>query len=326
MNYEEFLEYIKKSAQEFYGEEVSVTINHVMKNNGIGLDGLAIMERDTNISPTIYLNNFYEEYRHGLPMPEIMMRIIQIYDEAKMQKSFDMTFYTDFESVKKRIVYKLINRDKNENLLKQIPYREVLDLVMVYYCMVDNDVIGSVTIMVNNDHMRMWKTDESELYDIARQNTERILKAEIFGMKEILCEIMSKQLMDENKSEDEEWIKGALQEEYPSDEEVPMYILTNHFRVNGAACMLYSDVLKEFSGKHQKNLYVIPSSVHEVILVPADESIEGERLNEMLNEVNETQVADEEILSGKVYFYDYNKNQLEQVKNSEIKNESVFVL
>ena len=93
--------------------------------------------------------------------------------------------------------------------------------------------------------------------------------------------------------------------EYEEDiqQQVPMYVLSNKSRVHGAACILYPDILKDFAAVVEKDLYVLPSSIHEVILLPAEGTEDSEQLKLMVHEINESQVEDEEVLSDSVYFY-----------------------
>ena len=84
---------------------------------------------------------------------------------------------------------------------------------------------------------------------------------------------------------------------------VPMYILTNEYKLNGAATILYRDVLEDFSKACDGDFYLLPSSIHEVILVPAKECNSFDEMTQMVQEVNETQVEAEELLADHAYYY-----------------------
>ena len=81
-------------------------------------------------------------------------------------------------------------------------------------------------------------------------------------------------------------------------------------KMNGAACMFYPGVLEDFGKKLGRDFYLLPSSVHEVILVPADETVSKEALWEIVTDINRTQVAEEEILADSVYYYDRKKDRI----------------
>ena len=91
---------------------------------------------------------------------------------------------------------------------------------------------------------------------------------------------------------------------------IPMYIMTNRQEVNGASVLLYDDVLQTFALKKKTDFYIMPSSIHEVILIPKSKSPDLKDLNEMINEVNETQVQEEEVLSDHAYYYEKNTHTL----------------
>ena len=85
--------------------------------------------------------------------------------------------------------------------------------------------------------------------------------------------------------------------------DVPMYVLSNKTKIHGAACILYENVVKDFADYLNRDIFILPSSVHEVILVPSQGAQKAQNLVEMVREVNETQVEEEEILSDSVYYF-----------------------
>ena len=102
-----------------------------------------------------------------------------------------------------------------------------------------------------------------------------------------------------------------LADSEPPEGKTPMYVLTNRKRCNGAACVLYEQVLENFAKKINDNLYILPSSVHEVIMIPASFAGKASQLREMVEEINATQVEDEEVLSDSVYFFNRMTKKLE---------------
>ncbi|MDE7404300.1 MAG: hypothetical protein K2M81_04265, partial [Lachnospiraceae bacterium] len=132
---------------------------------------------------------------------------------------------------------------------------------------------------------------------------------------ENMQQVMRSILMDgmENDSlcgkETEELLDEVCMQEL-TQTKMPMYVLTNKQKLYGAACMLYPGVLKTFAEKIQRDFYILPSSIHEVILVPADADTDKEALHEIVTEINRTQVAEEEVLADSVYFYSKNKDKV----------------
>lgn len=291
MEYREFLENVRKEVESRYDSNVSVTLNHVMKNNGTELDGITIMEKDKNIAPTIYINSFYDRYREGVSLKAVVSEIIRIYNQNKNSININADYFENYENVRKTIVYKLVNYQKNKKLLEDVPYKRVLDLAVVFYCLIEQRKGVSATALIHNEHLRIWNVTEDEIYNDALKNTPVLLAGSIVPMSKILSEIAGTALADNDEKVCEYTGEDIL------------YVLTNSSRVNGAACILYDNLLKKFANDVHSDLYILPSSVHEVIIVPKKNAFDKSELADMVREVNEQGVSQDEILSDNVYEY-----------------------
>ena len=291
MEYREFLENVRKEVESRYDSNVSVTLNHVMKNNGTELDGITIMEKDKNIAPTIYINSFYDRYREGVSLKAVVSEIIRIYNQNKNSININADYFENYENVRKTIVYKLVNYQKNKKLLEDVPYKRVLDLAVVFYCLIEQRKGVSATALIHNEHLRIWNVTEDEIYNDAVKNTPVLLAGSIVPMSKILSEIAGTAPVDNDEKVCEYTGEDIL------------YVLTNSSRVNGAACILYDNLLKKFANDVHSDLYILPSSVHEVIIVPKKNAFDKSELADMVREVNEQGVSQDEILSDNVYEY-----------------------
>lgn len=291
MEYREFLENVRKEVESRYDSNVSVTLNHVMINNGTELDGITIMEKDKNIAPTIYINSFYDRYREGVSLKAVVSEIIRIYNQNKNSININADYFENYENVRKTIVYKLVNYQKNKKLLEDVPYKRVLDLAVVFYCLIEQRKGVSATALIHNEHLRIWNVTEDEIYNDALKNTPVLLAGSIVPMSKILSEIAGTAPVDNDEKVCEYTGEDIL------------YVLTNSSRVNGAACILYDNLLKKFANDVHSDLYILPSSVHEVIIVPKKNAFDKSELADMVREVNEQGVSQDEILSDNVYEY-----------------------
>lgn len=291
MEYREFLENVRKEVESRYDSNVSVTLNHVMKNNGTELDGITIMEKDKNIAPTIYINSFYDRYREGVSLKAVVSEIIRIYNQNKNSININADYFENYENVRKTIVYKLVNYQKNKKLLEDVPYKRVLDLAVVFYCLIEQRKGVSATALIHNEHLKIWNVTEDEIYNDALKNTPVLLAGSIVPMSKILSEIAGTAPTDNDEKVCEYTGEDIL------------YVLTNSSRVNGAACILYDNLLKKFANDVHSDLYILPSSVHEVIIVPKKNAFDKSELADMVREVNEQGVSQDEILSDNVYEY-----------------------
>lgn len=292
MEFTNFTTLVRNEVEKRAGENYHVKLNDVVKNNGIILRGITLMQDDSNISPTIYLNPYYDAYENGeTTLGTVIDEVIDTYERNKVNRSIDMRFFLDYDSVKTRITYKLINTEKNKELLDDIPHIPFHDLSIVFQCLISGERFGNATILIHNVHLWLWKVNARELYERAMENTPVLQGYDVTDMNTVLEEMRA--------------FEGTEDTEYEEDiqQQVPMYVLSNKSRVHGAACILYPDILKDFAAVVEKDLYVLPSSIHEVILLPAEGTEDSEQLKAMVHEINESQVEDEEVLSDSVYFY-----------------------
>ena len=268
MNYTEFMNAMLCEIRGQIGVEVRTELYTVTKNNGTRRTGILFKQTDSNLAPTIYLEEFYQKYLQGQQVPDLADSICSIYQEIRVKKTCDCQNLFDFNHVKEHIVYKLIRRDANEELLKQIPYEPFLDLAVVYYIQIDNTRFGSAAIQIRNEHLRYWRVEKEEIRRLAGKNTPRIYPVQIQQIVRF------------------------------------MYVATNEQCSLGAAVMRYPDFREKVRRMIGEGFYILPSSIHEVILVPESFGMEPERMQEMVKEINQIGVAPEEVLSDSVYYFD----------------------
>lgn len=290
MNYQQFVHTIEAKIKEQLNEGESVRVNSVLKNNGTNRVGITVVKRGVNISPTIYLEEYFEQFQRHKSLERTVRNILKLYEEIRFDSFFETTMLQNYEKVKGRIVYKLIHAEENEELLEEVPYVLYLDLAIVFYILLEITPMGTATILINEDLLKLWGVDKETLYEAAKKNTKRLLPPEFKTMRSVVQEILGNQ---ENK-----------------DGEDIMYVLTNHIRSFGAACILYERVLEDIGNQLGENYYVLPSSVHEVIIIPESKSPNRIDLDEMIEEINDTQVEEEEILSYRAYYYSRKENRL----------------
>ncbi len=287
MSLEGFCKAVCMDIQHRMGKQFHVSVQNVVKNNDVSLHGMTIMEKGCNLSPTIYLDGYYSCYQEGAYLTDIEERIMQCYEENKLSQSISTAFFTEWENVKHRIIFKLVNFERNRKMLEDVPHVRFLDLALVFQCFLGADTEGSATILIHNLHLKLWDVTQEELYTAAEQNTPELLKYEIRNMYELIQELLEK----------EELAKVSESGNTPC----LMYVLTNQYKINGASALFYRNLLKDFADKTGYDLYILPSSVHEVILLPAFADTSMEELTQMVKEVNATQVREEEILADHAY-------------------------
>lgn len=293
MEFHIFVEKVVATLKESLGEAYEIQVTEVVKNNNIHLTGVVITKRPANVSPTIYLNQYYQKYQEEGNFQQTVGEMMALYEQQAKELQLDMSFFTEFAQVKERLYHKLVHYEKNKKMLEDVPHIKWNDLAVVFYYAMEQDVIGRATITIRKEHLAIWKQEEGMLFAIAQENMRRDMPELLVPMKELL----------------EEMTGMELEKQY----DVPMYVLTNKEKIFGASVLLYSEKLQELAEKTGKNLLILPSSVHEVLLMPDEEDREYDFYRQMVAEVNTTQVDPEEVLSSSLYCYDRQKKEIKEI-------------
>ena len=275
MEYRVFADRVAEKLSREMGESYEVRLTDVVKNNRVTLLGVVILGEQENVSPTIYLEHFYEQYQNGEDLDGIVRKILDIYRTKAVPVHLDMDFFQDYEKVKKKIYHRLVHYRMNEEQLAAQPYILWNDLAITFYYAMEEKTLGKATITITNQHLEMWGIDKEELYRTAL----------------------------------EEMMREQLSEQY----QVPMYVLTNQEKMYGASALLYSEKIGELADKLHSDLLILPSSVHEVLLIPDGKEQDYEFFRNMVGEVNSSQVEPEEVLSGSLYRYVRDHEKIEEI-------------
>lgn len=317
---EDFTDAVVEALSNYYGDEADIRRNKVSKNNGIVLTGISILMGANCVSPTLYAENYYLEHQNGKNFGDIILEMINIYDNNQNFDSIDVEFYKDYQKVRENIVYKLVNKEKNQELLKEIPYFDFLDMAIVFsYIFENSPFLGEATILVRNSHIKMWNISKDELFNDAKINSERLLSYKIDNIQEIIKNIMFDKIKCQKDNCDDEAIKKMAHDIFDGINDIstaiPMFVLTNKRNSYGASCILYDNVLREFALRLESDLVILPSSIHEVILIPVEslnkKTADVNYLRDMVKEVNTTQVSLDEILSDSVYIYSKSEDKID---------------
>lgn len=302
-NYSEFTKLLGDILRAWLPEEAHVDFHETIKNNGVTYQALAILEKNQNVSPNIRLDGYFASYCEGMDIKDIATEVFRIYETEK-ERDIDITYFTDFSRAKSHIMFRLVNYDKNKARLEKMPHVKFLDLALVYYFEMDwvHKENGQASVQIEKEHLAMWEIDEGALYDLAMQNTMRDLPALYKPMCDVVLQIMEGEGIQLDP-EDMETFKTE-------NADIHMYVLSNPKSYFGASVMYYPNILKEIALLLKSDLIVLPSSVHEVIILPQSEEDDYDKLNEMIVDINMHQVAAEEVLSNHFYYYDKERDEL----------------
>lgn len=280
MSKENLISEIKDAVILSLGSGYEVSIKKTLKNNGLELTGIMIRRKGDMVSPVIYIDQFLELYESGASATAIAKKIIGIYTEKIMTGCPDITSFTDFNSLKDKIIFQLVNTERNAALLKEIPSVPFLDFSIIFKILLLQTADEMITTTITNDYMAVWNVNKDTVYKAALANTPILQECVVTGMNDMLSELT-----------------GGI---FSSGSE--FYVMTNQNTSCGCGCILYPHVLEDFSERVGMDFYILPSSIHEVLLVPGygNDSLS---LIKIVGEVNRTVVEQEDFLSDNVYYY-----------------------
>jgi hypothetical protein len=314
MDYMDFKEQVKAQICDFLPEkfaEATVSITEVTKNNDTVLDGLVIRNDNVNISPTIYLNQYYDDLANGRDMDDILSRIADIYLDSYVDNNIDMSQLLNAENIMDKITCKLVNEEANQHYLQDKPYTKIDDLAAVYQIVLSKFDGGTASITINDKLAEIYGMDSDDLHRIAMDNMEALNPHVITSMNEIIVEMFAKDIA-ENDGIDISEARNMARAMIPSDEleDNTMMVITNESRVDGAAVILNDDVRQEIAEVMGGDYFVLPSSIHEVIVIPKLDGVDYRELEGMVQSINSGEVKPEERLSDHVYEYDSKNHEL----------------
>lgn len=282
MSIEEFAEAVKKELTQKLGAGYRTKICNVMKENDILNHGIAIVKGDENMAPTLYVDTYYDEYVKGrLSISQAVEKLLRVY-EYSLGNSVGVTSVinlTSFDAVRDRVCVYLVSKDLNTEWLKDTVHVDFLDLAIAFKIVFTLED-GLASVRVATKVFECWDISIDELYKIALQNSMKLMPEVVRPLDEIIRE------------------RGFVT---PGGFE--LYVITNKTGSNGAGVILYPDLLKNLATELDSDLFILPSSRHEVIVVSEETAMDVYTLREMVKEININEIAHDDLLSFSVYKY-----------------------
>jgi hypothetical protein len=299
MTYEEFKSILARHLEHLLAPGTSMQIQTICKNNGLKLDGLTLSSADSNVSPTVFLNYYYEKQGQFADFNAICQDILLTYENSRTHGHINADFFTDYEQVKQHLSYRLIHYEKNKELLETVPYVRYLDLAIVFFCLVHISPESSATILIHTSHLKLWNINAAKLYGDACESAPQLLPYHFQNMTAVLSDVFGTSAATSGQD-----IEGA---ENPL---FPMYVLTNSQKLYGAACLLYPKLLDRIADRLGSDLFILPSSIHETVLIPACHRSHSKALAAMVADINRSELSPDEVLSDSIYYYSRTEHAL----------------
>ena len=307
MNQEEFkkelAEILKKNLYE-RDKEVEISFRTVEKMNQT-YEAITITPSGNNVGINMNLEAFENAYRSGTSFQQIADKITdQVEEHLSNMPVFDVSQITDYEKMKEKLAMEVVAFDRNTELLSKVPHKQIEDMAVVYRFVVDTQGKERGTILITNHLLEKMQITKEQLQEDALKNAPQLRPVVLKGMSEMMVELMG-----------EEFQELMGEQDLPQDEK--MYVATVPDRVSGAGVLAYQEFMDEAAQKLGGDFFILPSSIHEILLVKDDGNANFKDLKAMVEEVNATQVLPEEKLTDSVYHYDSKEHIFELAEKFE---------
>ncbi len=287
MEYQEFIEKLMEKISDRLGDDVSLDTVSVQKANGTWKEAINFIEKGKEPQPILYTEEIYQLFCQGWTLEACAGYALEIYHKA--QESEAAKNLWEWKYVKDKVEPCILKEDWNQEFLHEVPYKNYLDLAIYCRVVLDREDGQSASTVVNDSMLKAWDVTEEKLWKTAFANFKR---------KKFLVTNMEKLIPGVEEKE-----TGSLPTE--------CYVITNKDYIYGAVGILRTDLLEGLSDILQCNFYILPSSLHEIILLADQEEKDTETLREMVREINREVVEKDEWLSDQVYYYRHKSGKVE---------------
>ncbi len=315
MTFDEFCVEMEGLLQETLGKQGELSVSAVIKNNNDRQMTVQV-KNGNGCTPVLYLEPYYERWCAGEDLGSLAASAASDYRRLLSHPVRDLTRLSNFDEARDNIGCRLVNFEANADFLAQVPHRAFLDLAVIYFIRLEDENLGKASAVIYNLQAQMWNVSEEDLYRITLRNMSRCRDGEIVLMKELMRQLIVEDLERQWKKIREEGeiptdVLSTMDVSLPAGEDPAedVFVLTNRDRYYGAAAVLERDLLEEFAKEHG-SFYLIPSSVHEMLLFPENDYTDAEGLRRILCSANETVVSTQDFLSGHVYRFDAESGKL----------------
>ena len=289
MDYERFKEGFQdalKAELAVRGADVELTARRVDKMND-SYDAITVRPVDSSIGVNISVEKAFAAYENGTPIPEIAEHFADAVEKGfRESPQVDLESLSDYEQMKSKLSMEVVSAEKNAELLESVPHERMEDMAVVYRFVLDQTDSGNGTILVTNQLLEQYGITKEQLRVDAIENAPEIRPSEIRGMSEVMSELAP----------------SMIPEVAPEDEQ--MFVATVPDKIHGAGVIAYPNFMEDAAQKMGGDFFVLPSSIHEVLLVKDNGQMTAKELENMVKEVNATQVEPADQLTDHFYHYD----------------------
>lgn len=296
MSFEEFKEQFTNDVKETLedrGVDVNVAVNTVNKLNE-SYEAMTVTPEGSNVGVNVNIDRFYDAVQDGADYDEVVYNAVRTVEKGIAQRpEVDVSALTDYEQMKDKLIMEVVSADANAEMLENIPHQKMEDMAVVYRFVLESNNEDRATILVTNQLLDTMGITPEQLHQDAMENSPELKPVVIRGMSEVMAEMMGMSAED---------LAAMGMPTDPADEQ--MYVATVPDKIHGAGVLAYQDFMDQAAERAGGDFFILPSSIHELLIVPDNGQMGLHELEAMVREVNATQVAPEDKLTDSVYHYD----------------------
>ena len=288
---EEFREDMEKALYERTGTEHSVNLQTVEKMNET-YEALTIKPENSDIGVNINVNELFRAYSDGMDYDRLVDGAVnKARDALENSPNFNIEAFKDYDKMKETLAMEVVSAERNADLLTTVPHKDMEDMAVVYRFVISTGVGESGSVLVTNKMLDEYGITPEQLHADAMKNAPEVRPMEIKGMGEVLAEQMG--------IENAEMLGFAI-----PPEQDQMLVASVKGNVHGAGVLAYEDFMDKASDRVGGSFFILPSSIHEILIIPDNGQFDLKSLENMVREVNATTVDPVDKLTDNVYHYD----------------------
>lgn len=302
MDYESFKENFQdalKTELADRGIDAELTARKVEKMNN-SYDAITVRPVDSAVGVNVNTEKAFADYEKGVEIKDVVEHMVDGVENSLLESpQFDLDAFNDYDKMKSKLSMEVVSAEKNADFLENVPHERMEDMAVVYRFVLDSSDSGNGTILVTNQMLDQYGITKEQLKNDAMENAPEIRPSEIRGMSEVMSELAP----------------GMLPEVAPEDEQ--MFVASVPDKIHGAGVIAYPNFMEDAAQKMGGDFFVLPSSIHEVLLVKDNGQMTAKELENMVKEVNATQVEPADQLTDHVYHYDSQNHIFEMADKFE---------
>ena len=290
MDFKEFvnkLEQDLKDAMADISPGATVDVRSMEKLQEGSYTGITISPAGGNVGMNLNANQLFDQMQDGQSYEGVLAVAVSTAERGLHDMpAVDVSELMNYEAAKKYLCFDVVGSDRNADMLEKVPHTDKENISMVYRLQLDSTENGAATVLITNAMMEQFGVTMEQLHADAMENAQEIRPADFRTMAAVMAEMM------------------GMPEEMMADMAPPMYVATNQDKVQGAAVMFYPDFMDQAAKELGGDIFILPSSVHEVLILPDDGNMNAQELKEMVTSINASEVSPEDRLTDSVYHYD----------------------